>query len=1492
MSTLAELKGIGESLGLVDRELADFICKQQAMQREDREKERVQERLRIEERMEEARVQAELEQGKLRIEEARVQADQEYRMAQLQQEAAPASETPTSEYKAPKVQLPLFGDDDDLTAYLSRFELLAKQFQWPEVSMCLHLGSLLKNKKALDIYSTLPEETSTNYAALKEALMSGFKCSADFYRKQFRSHRVSVDDTYNMFVERLKRLLSFWLNAAGTGKTYDDLFNFIVMDQVMASSSPELRVFFKEQQARTLSEMITLADAYLSAHSLPTQRSTRKTGFRSPEKSSVPRSSRTSVKPPLNRSWNSGPQTSTSNTSCSRPITQPTWSQRRPLKCFACGDTSHLQRDCPRNPASLPGVKRETVQNVLSADSPAFTTRADPQSQKAEATDPVTGVVNLARSAEDLKTSSERLAFGFVNGTPVPSIFRDTGATCILISDKLLPDAEPLPARFIKVSCYLGRVNLWPVIRCYIDCPFFKGWAEAGRAPLAHCAVLIGDVPGACSLSMTGGDGTCETTAVDGPPEVTNQVVTRSQAQQPSSAAAPAPLPVSPCPPTHITPSEFQALQNTCPTLDPIRACIAGKSTKRTRDGLEFEYLTHHGLLYRECVNSPRPYEIGRRVLVVPSKCRQKVMEMAHDSPMAGHYSHKKTLEKVLSQFCWPGAAAEIKRFCKSCAICQRCSQGGRTKKAPLILPTISTEPFSKVAMDIVGPITPPSSAGHRFILTIVDCATRFPEAVPLRSIDSTTVAESLVTIFSRVGIPKEVISDQGRQFVSDLMGEVHRLLTTRPVFTAPYHPQANGICERFNGVLKNILRKVCLSHPRRWHLYIAPALFAVREMPHSSLKFSPFELLYGRRVRGPLTILRELWSNQQINTDIRTIYQYVFELRNRLEDAARIAAQNAEISGKVYKQYFDRTARTRSLKIGEEVLLLLPTSHNKLLMQWRGPFTIVDKRNDVDYVINVRGKLRLYHINMLKKFERRHPVQLLGPSYFTNIGENEDRIFFPTVRAQVCVVEGDDIDEETPPFPPADSDEPAEPYYGPDLTPQQTEEARQLVRAYSDVVTHIPGLTSTLEHTIRLTCTEPIRKKSYPVPLHLRSEFDRQVDELLEMGFISPSHSPYCSPTVMVRKANGKWRLCLDSRPLNNITEFDAEPMPLIFEELYRFKGSKFITELDLCKAYFQLPLSLESRKFTAFATSRGLMEFNRMPFGLSTACASYVRLMRIVLHGLNGVCCYFDNIYVFSPTWTEHLEHLALVLDRLRLHHLTVGPEKCFIGFSSLPYLGFQVGLDAVGLPKDRIQAIGDLPYPKTKKLMRSFIGMVSYYRRFIPHFADHSAHLTNQLKKETKEPLERSTQRDHHFNALKEALLRYPVLTVPDISREFIVRCDASTVGLGAVLLQEDQSGTSKPIAYASRKLLPRETHYSTIEKECLALVWAIKKFNFYLYGRKFCLETDHKALQYLKDFSDKNARVLRWALTLQPYHFQIKYIKGSENHGPDLLSRSTI
>lgn len=316
---------------------------------------------------------------------------------------------------------------------------------------------------------------------------------------------------------------------------------------------------------------------------------------------------------------------------------------------------------------------------------------------------------------------------------------------------------------------------------------------------------------------------------------------------------------------------------------------------------------------------------------------------------MTGYLGSSRTAYKVKSEFYWPGVQADVRRYCRSCDICQRTTPKGRTTKVPLGEMPLIDVPFQREAVDLIGPIQPATDLSNRYILTLVDFATRYPEAVALKGIETEKVAEALIDIFCRIGVPKEMLTDQGTQFTSELMAETSRLLSFRPLTTTHYHPMCNGLVERFNGTLKQILRRLCTERPKDWDKYISAALFAYRDATQESLGFSPFELVYGRTVRGPIRILRELWTKEVNDPEVRTTYQYIVDLKQRLESTCTMAKETLEKATQRYRVNYNKRAKKRDMNVGEKVLVLLPTSSNKLLLQWRGPYEILEKVGNVD---------------------------------------------------------------------------------------------------------------------------------------------------------------------------------------------------------------------------------------------------------------------------------------------------------------------------------------------------------------------------------------------------------------------------------------------------------------------------------------------------------------------------------------------------------------
>ena len=373
--------------------------------------------------------------------------------------------------------------------------------------------------------------------------------------------------------------------------------------------------------------------------------------------------------------------------------------------------------------------------------------------------------------------------------------------------------------------------------------------------------------------------------------------------------------------------------------------------------------------------------------------------------------------------------------------------------------------PFEKVAVDIIGPLSA-TKRRNRFILTLVDTTTMWAEAVPMPSCDSKHVADALLGIFTRLGFPQRILTDNGSQFRGKLMEETFRLFHARHIFSSPYHPQSNGLVERRNGTLISILRKIAQEKTEDWDLYLPAALFAYREVPHHSTGFAPATLLFGRPIKGPLEALLRTWTDNTTDDTVVTASTYVAELKNRLQHSWKQANVNLRQARRRIARNFNRKAKDRELEVGEKVMLLLPTSQNKLQIGWRGPYVVTEKISRTNYRISVKGKMKVFHINLLKKYHERpsttEPAHLMAMSVATEVEEG-------STMGVECQLQAKETFKDVE--------------INPNLTKDQQKQIRELMAKYAEVLTDKPGRTDLREFDMKLNDPVPVRVKTYPVP-------------------------------------------------------------------------------------------------------------------------------------------------------------------------------------------------------------------------------------------------------------------------------------------------------------------------------------------------------------------------------------------------------------------------
>jgi transposase InsO family protein len=455
-------------------------------------------------------------------------------------------------------------------------------------------------------------------------------------------------------------------------------------------------------------------------------------------------------------------------------------------------------------------------------------------------------------------------------------------------------------------------------------------------------------------------------------------------------------------------------------------------------------------------------------------------------------------------------------------------------------------------------------------------------------------------------------------------------------------------------------------------------------------------------------------------------------------------------------------------------------------------------------------------------------------------------------------------------------------------LTPEQREELTGLLNEYQFMFRAKPGRTDLVRHSVDTGDSRPIRGAPFRLSPAERTKIREDVADMLEGGVIQPSRSAWGASVVLAKKKDGTLRFCVDYRKLNAATVRDVYPLPRIDDTLDKLGGARYFSALDLTSGYWQVEMEQEDKAKTAFITPDGLYEFNVMPFGLCNAPATFQRLMDSVLAplGFEYVLVYLDDVMVFSRSFEDHLRHLRAVLTCVRDANLSVKLKKCNFAQLETVYLGHMISAEGVRPEAKKVEAIEALVPPTTVKGVRSFLGFLGFYRRFVKDFSRIAKPLTELTKK--NQAWEWTPECEEAFKKLKQALMSEPVLANPDFTRQFVIRTDASFIGLGATLSQEYE-GKLRPVAYASRILKPAETRYTATEVECLGMKWAINYFRPYVYGNHFTLQTDHVALTWLKTVQHTNARLIRTALALQGLDMEVIHKPGLSMHDADALSR---
>ena len=754
---------MGKEFGLESKELLAFVKEQQDVEkqrfdeeREERQRERESKKLEAQERDRIRVLELEAKEKELQMHEKEKEAQRrhEFAMKELEiQGANTEAGSPGNKSAAKLPKLPVFVDGkDDLDSYLQRFERFARSNNWDESTWSTSLSALLTGK-ALDVYSRLSETAAVDYKQLKEALLKRYELTENGFRKRFRGGKPEDGESPEQFVTRLNRYLTRWVELSKTEKTYEAICDLFVREQFISSCPDDLAVHLRERNLPNLKELTEVAEQFLVAHEKALCSSAK-------QGSNLKLSSENGDPLAGSKESGSGKRIQCFNckgyghkaSACRKPGRQEHRAEKR---CFLCDRTGHYAKDCSVVPKKNGTYKAGAAQH--DAEIPCI---QDNQLLLADGTK--LPVVKSGGSVTENKEENKMPVVKGRVGTHTVSTLRDTGCSGVVVRKKFVND-DQYTGKYCYILLIDNTVRQVPIVKIQVDTPYLKGEVEAQCLPDTLYDFIIGNVEGA--------------RPPDDPDPDWHEacaVTTRAQAKRDEKLT---PLKTPRVAELSVSKEDLSRMQEEDPTLEKFR----GMSDSKVRNDHEIAFKVKDGVLYRFYKNTQ-----GKTLkqVMVPEPLRERMMDFAHSSIMGAHMGVQKTMDKITSNFYWPGIHGDVTRFCRSCDICQRTIQKGKVPKVPLeLLPLIDT-PFKRVAVDLIGPIHPPSEQGHRYILTLVDYATRYPDAAPLKSISTEAVAEALVDMYSRLGVPEEILSDLGTQFVSECMQSMHNLNNLNTVFT------------------------------------------------------------------------------------------------------------------------------------------------------------------------------------------------------------------------------------------------------------------------------------------------------------------------------------------------------------------------------------------------------------------------------------------------------------------------------------------------------------------------------------------------------------------------------------------------------------------------------------------------------------------------------------------------------------------------------------
>lgn len=1506
---------------------------------------------------------AQLEMSKaVSIEQLKVSAEKELLVEKLkiaESETSINSKADTM-FRPLNLGLPMFNNEAaEFDGFLARFKTIVTSYNIPRELYAVEFSKLLSGP-SLEVYNLLPCEKQLDFDEVVNALKSRFKISVHTYRSLFKKSKPLSNERLCDYAIRLRSYLDEWLNKSQLPKSYEGLAELITSSQFFLCLSKECQTFLKEQGSKlSFGEMIEKAQLYNEAHGIDNGLDGKRKEFKSKSNQHFVRKDQRDTNIKQQKSADYVECKTNAETKSTVKLDFPKKSKPE-IVCFSCGQKGHKSFNCGNKTKSEnKSDNRHTAAlcqiNICGDETDLFPTIA------------VASHVSDDEFLVDLKSPFRGKAK--VNNRPV-TYLRDTGSSlCLVKSDLCNPDQ--FTGRNVAVLMADRVVKYFPEVKIDINSPCFVGEATAlalenpieklvlgnnlfqtsckefkesaeeeiiddcGKMPskpvifensIVDCGnnrvypvkdivkvaeTTIASVPAV--INAVNSTDTMIVSKGDAIGETANAVMTRSKAIK--EAKAPKPLKFSAVEALNISRNDFVKLQRDDSTL--AKYYVLARDQK-VEDGKPF-FTVENDVLFRVyCSPTKEQY----KQLMVPESLRERTTLFAHESILSGHMGITSTYRKLMKEFYFPGMHDYCRRLVGSCKLCQQGANRSVNGKAPTGSLPVIKEAFHSVYIDLVGKFPVASSEGHTHLLTILDAATTYLIAVPLKKTDSITIAEALMHVFNQYGYAKYVYCDNGSNLTSEVMDEVYRTLNIERRSSPVYHPQACKV-ERFHGVIKQILRKLVVDQPKEWHRFIDPLCFAIRTTPSSS-GFSAFELLFGRDARTHLTFLRELWSGQDKEQDGKVVYQYVLDLQNKIAQTCDFAQKElAKIRNRNHNR-LNKNARLRTFKTGQKVWVLNTRNEGKFDFNWVGPAEILERRGQVTYLVKFsNNNERVYHINMLKPFIDRDMIekgngkrqQSTNDSSKTACDDDDDNdnlddlgITASTTAMGFIEVSDDDHDDDDGddkgkidlkqnlsdlPVPSSTATETwKDVIVNPDLNNSEKERIWKLLEKYKEVFSDVPSQTNLITCKIQVKSDEPIRHKAYPVPIHLRPAIEKELSKMVENDWIEPAGEDvnYASPLVVVRKKGSQdLRLCVSYKSLNEVTISDPTPVSDIESILGNIGKSRIFSTTDAAKGFYAIKIEPESRKYTGFVYQNAHYVHKVLAFGLLNAPALYAKMMQRLLYKAKNLDNFVDDIIAYNDDLDSHLITLEDLFRRTRDANLKLKPSKTRIGFAEIAYLGQVISNGEVRPTDENIERIVNAPIPKTKKGVRSLCGAVGWLRKYIPSAAKLLKPLNSLLVQSKGDVIKWGSEQETAWEEIKRILTTKPVLSLYDHTRDHKLCTDASDNCIAGVLMQLEPDGEWHPVFYASRRCNKAECNYDIQNKEALAVVWSCSKYYRFLYAKRFSVQVDSAALSILNGKFSNNARVRRWQLFLQSFEYDLEVVKSEENQIADFLSR---